>query len=382
VSGGADSTALLVALNRLRREFDLGLHAAHLHHGLRGAEADRDLESVRELCRRLGLPLTVERWRTPARMRRRGLSGEAGLRRLRREFLRSVARRVGAAAIATAHTADDQLETLVMRLLRGSGLRGLGGMRERHGAWIKPLLGATRQAIESDLVACHLNWREDRTNAGLDRLRSRVRYGVVPALIAAAMPETAPDAARAAGARAALALRACASATELRDAERLIVGRARRLLDSAAAADARGTAIGIAALRHAPLAVQRAALRAAWSRARPHAPARREARVRGLTARHLTTLGGLIARGRAGARADLPAGRVAEVRSGRLWIGPGRHARPAHATRERPAIVDAGPHRPADGRAVAADGKLARRAASGGVPTPALRQHSNPRGGS
>ena len=106
---------------------DLGLrlHAAHLHHGLRGAEADADLEFVRALCERLGVPLTAARWDTRARLRRRGLSGQAGLRTLRREFLLAAARRAGAHAIVTAHTADDQLETLLMRLARGAGLSGL-----------------------------------------------------------------------------------------------------------------------------------------------------------------------------------------------------------------------------------------------------------------
>ena len=129
VSGGADSTALLIGLANLSRDLGFRLHAAHLHHGLRGAEADADLEFVRALCGRLGVPLTAARWDTRARLRRRGLSGQAGLRTLRREFLLAAARRAGARAIVTAHTADDQLETLLMRLARGAGLSGLPGMR-------------------------------------------------------------------------------------------------------------------------------------------------------------------------------------------------------------------------------------------------------------
>src|SRR5262249_27645811 len=138
VSGGADSTALLLGLSRIACEFGLSLHAAHLHHGLRGRDADRDLEFVRTLCRRLGVPLTAARWECSARMARRGLSGQAGLRTLRREFLAAAARKAGARAIATAHTADDQLETLLLRLARGAGLRGLSGMRPKAGDWIKP----------------------------------------------------------------------------------------------------------------------------------------------------------------------------------------------------------------------------------------------------
>ncbi len=87
VSGGADSVALLLGLRNLAREFSLSLDAAHLNHGLRGREADRDLDFVRGLCARLGVPLQAARWDCRARLRRRGLSGEAGLRALRREFL-------------------------------------------------------------------------------------------------------------------------------------------------------------------------------------------------------------------------------------------------------------------------------------------------------
>jgi tRNA(Ile)-lysidine synthetase-like protein len=187
-SGGADSTALLLGLARVAPEFGLTVHAAHLHHGLRGRDADGDLAFVRRLCRRLGVPLVAARVDAPRRMRERGLSGEAGLRILRREFLAAAARESGAAAIATAHTADDQLETLLMRLVRGTGLRGLGAMRPRSGRWRKPLLEAARAAIEADLRAARQTWREDRSNRDRSRLRNRIRHGAIPALVVAAMP--------------------------------------------------------------------------------------------------------------------------------------------------------------------------------------------------
>ncbi|HEY6196342.1 MAG TPA: tRNA lysidine(34) synthetase TilS, partial [Candidatus Eisenbacteria bacterium] len=202
VSGGADSTALLVALASLAREFGIRLHVAHLHHGLRGPDADADLRHVRALCARLDLPLTAARWDCAARMRRRALSGEAGLRTLRREFLLQAARRWRATAIATAHTADDQLETLLLRLARGTGLTGAAGMRARHGAWLKPLLFATRADVERDLVGQRIAWREDASNAGAAYARNRVRHAVVPALLdALGTPgggaETSPAARRA-----------------------------------------------------------------------------------------------------------------------------------------------------------------------------------------
>jgi tRNA(Ile)-lysidine synthase len=182
VSGGADSTALLLGLHALADEMGFELHAAHLNHGLRGAEADGDQAFVAALCGHLGIPLSAARWDCDARMKRRRLAGQSGLRTLRREFLMAAAHRAGASAIATAHTADDQLETLLLRLARGTGLAGLGGMRPRRGVWIKPLLAATRADIEADLRDLAQPWREDRSNADLRYARSRVRHEVIPAL--------------------------------------------------------------------------------------------------------------------------------------------------------------------------------------------------------
>ena len=100
-----------------------------------------------------------------------------------RRFLRAALRRARAAAVATAHTADDQLETVLMRLLRGAGLRGLGGMRERQGVWLKPLLEATRLEIVSDLRAARMKWREDASNREAAWTRNRVRNDAIPALL-------------------------------------------------------------------------------------------------------------------------------------------------------------------------------------------------------
>jgi tRNA(Ile)-lysidine synthetase-like protein len=244
VSGGADSTALLVTLAALAPELEIALHAAHLHHGLRGRDADADLRAVRALCRTLGVPLTATRWDCRERMRRRGLAGEDGLRRLRREWLARVARATGACAVATAHTADDQLETLIMRLARGSGLAGFAGMRESRGAWRKPLLAATRAEIEAELAAHGIRWREDRSNAGHAHLRNRIRHGVVPALLDA----LGAPAARAAARRAGLARRAAALASELAAIDRLLEGLAALALRRAMTTpDAVGEA-GVAAI--------------------------------------------------------------------------------------------------------------------------------------
>ena len=280
VSGGADSTALLVALVSLAREFALKLHAAHLDHGLRSEASTDDARAVRELCARLGVPLTEARWDCRARMRRRGLSGEAGLRTLRREWLASTARRVGAAAIATAHTADDQLETLLMRLARGTGLSGAAGMRPRRGAWLKPLLHVTRADVEQELRRHGIAWREDASNAQHDFLRNRIRHIAVPALLDALGVEAGDAIAR----RAPLARRASANAAELAEAARALErGAARALARAAAAAQSatqaraaralhgagartpsREMAYDIATLASLPPALRRLALRRAW----------------------------------------------------------------------------------------------------------------------
>jgi tRNA(Ile)-lysidine synthase len=308
VSGGADSTALLIGLHNLAGELGLRLHAAHLHHGLRGAEADADLGFVRALCRRLGVPLTAARWDTRARLRRRGLAGQAGLRTLRREFLLAAAHRAGARAIVTAHTADDQLETLLMRLARGTGLRGLPGMRPAFAAgdgpggrmlWLKPLLEATRAEIEADLVRAGQTWREDRSNRDPGYTRSRVRHDAVPALTRALLPGLDPV-----RGRALLARRAAQAA-----AGALVAARALEQLAARALGRAGRIQPGMATLETRPLAALPTGLRLAvlgrlWRRTGPHED--------GLTRRHLAALDGLIDRARGGAIIQLPGGWSAE----------------------------------------------------------------------
>ncbi len=305
VSGGADSVALLMALDRVAHEFGLSLRAAHLHHGLRGAEAGADLAFVRALCERLEVGLIAARWDTRARMRRRGLSGENGLRTLRREFLREAARRAGAAAIATAHTADDQLETVIMRLLRGAGLTGLGGMSARRGTWLKPLLDATRADVEADLRAIGQPWREDLTNRDPSFTRNRIRHDAIPALLRAMDPALDP-----ATARPALARRVARIARETRDA-----ARALRIWTRPVAVSVRPTGAALrhigpaameldsAAVRSYPIAARRTILRHFWKRFTPNGP--------GLTHRHLEALDRLLAGKRAGARVGLPGDAVA-----------------------------------------------------------------------
>jgi tRNA(Ile)-lysidine synthase len=317
VSGGADSTALLAALVSLAREHALVLHAAHLDHGLRGHDSAADRTHVRALCARLGVPLCDARWDCAARMRRRGLRGEAGLRTLRHEWLTSVARRLRAAGIATAHTADDQLETLLLRLGRGTGLTGAAGMRARRGLWLKPLLEATRADLEADLRHAGLAWRDDASNATLAHTRNRVRHGVVPALLDA-LGVPAGDPARR---RAALARRAQALAAELGGAHATLARGAIR----AQARLARADGLDRPGLVRLPAPLARLVLRRWWAQRGPQGPT-----APGLTARHLEPLRGALAGARRRAEVALPAGWRAN-RGGRHAPSVPRHGhRPPH----------------------------------------------------
>jgi len=182
-SGGADSTALVVGLAVLAPDLDLVLRLGHVNHCLRGAEADEDARRVRDLARRLGLPFHLGVAHVAAIRAERGGSIEEVARWARLRLLRDMA---GASdLIATAHHADDQAETVLLHLLRGSGLEGLAGM-----AWgpedgiIRPFLGFERREIHDALVRWGMSWREDESNRSLEFARNRLRHELIPELAA------------------------------------------------------------------------------------------------------------------------------------------------------------------------------------------------------
>ena len=179
VSGGADSVALLDLLRTLAPELRLTLHAVHVHHGLR-AQGDADAAFVRGLCAELDVPFHLERVAVRREPPWEGLEAEA--RRARYAAFREVARRVGAGRVATAHTANDQAETVLMRLLEGAGPRGLAGIAPVRGIYIRPLLGALRADIEAHVRARGLGWVEDASNRDPRFLRNRIRHEVLPLL--------------------------------------------------------------------------------------------------------------------------------------------------------------------------------------------------------
>jgi len=193
LSGGADSVALLRILAARSRELGLVLHAAHLHHGLRGAEADGDLEFCRALAAKLGLPFHEARVDTTREAAANPKSCKAAetieeaARRLRYRWFRQLMSSGEADAIATAHTLDDQAETVLAKFLRGAWTEGLSGIHPKletpeGGRIIRPLLAATHAEIEAYLRELGQDWREDSSNRNLTFTRNRIRHELLPLL--------------------------------------------------------------------------------------------------------------------------------------------------------------------------------------------------------
>ncbi|ADU27795.1 tRNA lysidine(34) synthetase TilS [Ethanoligenens harbinense] len=180
-SGGADSTALLHLLCALREEWGLRVFAAHLNHGLRGEEADRDEAFVRARCVEWGVPCFVRRTDVRAEAARTGESEELCGRRLRYAFFAEQAEALGA-KIATAHTLSDSVETMLLNLARGTGLAGLRGIPPVRGNIVRPLIETTRAEVEVYCAAHGLNYVTDSTNFSRAYGRNRIRLDVVPAL--------------------------------------------------------------------------------------------------------------------------------------------------------------------------------------------------------
>ena len=193
VSGGSDSLALLHCLHRLGAEHRLRLHVAHLNHDFRGEEAFADARFVAAVAQEMGIPATVEERDVAARQRQRRVSSfEQAARELRYSFLAEVAARVGAAALAVGHTADDQTETVLMHILRGAGLHGLRGMSELS-PWpwpneglnlrlFRPLLQSTKAETVAYCRGLGLDYRDDTGNYLHRFTRNRVRHQLLPML--------------------------------------------------------------------------------------------------------------------------------------------------------------------------------------------------------
>ena len=181
-SGGADSTALALVLKDLGCKIAL----AHVHHGIRGKAADADARFVAALAKKFGAPFFLGKFDVPAEARKTGESLEMAARRVRRDFLAATAKREHIRFIAAGHTADDQAETVLLRIARGTSITGLAGIpyvsRQGGAAFVRPLRDATRAQIVAFLKARKQPWREDKTNATDFALRNRVRHELLPLL--------------------------------------------------------------------------------------------------------------------------------------------------------------------------------------------------------
>jgi tRNA(Ile)-lysidine synthase len=309
LSGGPDSTALVAALAALRDAGAIAaLSALHVDHGLR-AGASEDGDAAARTCAELGVPFARVRIQVPPG------NVQAQARRERYRALRAEADRLGALRIATGHTRTDQAETVLLRLLRGAGARGLAGIPARRGKIVRPLLDRSRAEVLAYLSDLGLSWREDPSNASPKYARNRVRHELVPVLAA-----LAPAAERA----------IARSASLLRADERALAAWARDCLEGKAAARAR--------LLAEPLAVRRRVVRALWRRAGPRGgelSAEHVAAVLALVRRGGTFRVSLPGRVELRGRAGMVEARGARTKARRPLVpvpvtGPGRYGVPGH----------------------------------------------------
>ena len=183
LSGGADSVCLLDALCRMRKELGITVSAAHLNHMIRGREADRDEAYAAEVCTKLGVPFYAERVDVPELSKKDGISEEAAGRKARYDFFKRLCSAHGYNKIATAHNRNDKAETVIMRILRGTGIDGLAAIKyKREDGVIRPLLDVVRCDIEKYCEENNLLYCTDSTNSDTEYTRNRVREKLIPFL--------------------------------------------------------------------------------------------------------------------------------------------------------------------------------------------------------
>jgi tRNA(Ile)-lysidine synthase len=294
LSGGSDSVALAVILQQLAETGGFSLVGlAHVNHRLRET-ASRDEQFCRDLATRLGLPLQLHAADVASHAAEHGLSIEQAARRVRYAFLHRAAGDVDADRIAVGHTRDDQAETVLLKLIRGAGLTGLGGIYPRKGALVRPLMDVSRADLRTFLEEQGIGWVEDETNDELTNPRNRVRHRVIPELD------------RACGASSAAAIARAASV--VRDDGLWLDEVAGRRYDELARRTRTGVEIEAAGLRDDPLPITRRVILRAL---------RTIARDREVGWDHVDAALGVLT-GESGG-ADVPGGRV-ELNRGKLVL--------------------------------------------------------------
>lgn len=283
LSGGADSCALLDLLSRLPG-YNLRLIAAHLNHCLRGGESDADQEFCRGLASCYAIPFEVRRIDVKSMASEGRLNLEDAGRRARIEFLDEISKTYGAAAVVLAHHADDQAETVLMRLLRGSGMTGLSGMAYRNArGYVRPLLDITRSEIEQYLHGRGMEWREDASNSDTIYLRNRIRHELLP-LLESYNPE----------------IRSCLASTAsiISGDEGLLCGLTEKAFAESCLTGEGRIVCGVGQLRSINPALRRRVLR--------HAIKKLSGTLDGVSQRHIDAICDMIDSGRPNSRLALP----------------------------------------------------------------------------
>jgi tRNA(Ile)-lysidine synthase len=294
LSGGSDSVALTLLLEELARHGEFSVVSlAHLNHCLRPT-AGRDEAFCRSLSVRMGLPIAVESADVRGYAAAETLSIEDAARRLRYRFLERAADASGATLTAVGHTRDDQAETLLLKLMRGAGSTGLGGIYPRRGTIIRPLLDVSRDELRSYLVERSETWIEDESNADLTNPRNRIRHRVIPEMDATYGGRTSAALARA--------------ADLMREDGQWLDELAAARFELLAGVTAEGIVFEASALLSEPAPIRRRILLLAM---RQHAPGREIARV------HIDA-GEAVLKSKA-ERADVPVGQW-ELKRGKLVL--------------------------------------------------------------
>ena len=292
VSGGADSMALLHTLWRLREPLALQLCVAHLNHQMRPNAAD-DATFVETVSRHLGIRYICDTRDVPTYRRQHKVSPEDAARRLRYAFLRATAAQLGANRIAIGHTADDQAETVLLHLLRGSGLRGLCGIPPVRGVIVRPLIHVSRTDILDYLHTHRLLFRDDPSNAQRQYSRNRLRLDILPALRQHFNPRLSHTISR--------------TTQLLAEDEAALQGMAHQhFLAACLAATSGAISLQITVLTSLPLALQRRVLRQSLTEVMGD--------LHGITATHIASIVALMRSGAGHQRLTLPRGVVVERR--------------------------------------------------------------------
>lgn len=294
VSGGVDSMVLLDALVCLRERLGIRVHVAHVHHGLRGRAADDDAAFVTAEAARRGLGVSIARLH-PAE-RRSGESTQAWARAARYRHLDAIAERMGASHIAVAHTQDDQAETVLLNLLRGTGPRGLAGIPRTRRRILRPLLQVPRAEVEAYASRRQVEFRTDASNASDIYRRNRVRHHLLPLLAKEYNPRIIESLASLAGL--------------MREDEGALAALADRLLVESGRVVDRGLSLDVATLAAAPPSVVRRTFHGAFQQASQAAQS--------LTRRHLDALRRLLS---GGGVVRLPGGLVGQRAGKEIRIG-------------------------------------------------------------